>query len=453
MLQQVEYDPMTFLEWFRRWPDYRRVMRRKTLVRTKKALLLLLVTYAVWLAVLAWALHQVGETMYLSAAYNLLVMPFVSLGCLLIVCLAGSAVLSMTRRRILKQASDKVAGMKAVKIAVLGSYGKTTMKELLATVLSENKNVAATPGNKNVDISHARWVMNKLTGQEDVLIIEFGEGHVGDIASMARMFKPDIAVITGLAPNHLDNFSDYDALKHELASIKNFVEPDKLFAPSDLDWGHHLGADEFTPFTVDNVYGWRVSDVKSDLKGTSFRIKKGRKSMRLASELVGGHLVPPIALAAAIADELGLKGEQIEVGIAKTRAFEHRMQVLNIGGAVVVDDTYNGNIEGMRAGLRLLSQAEARRKIYVTPGLVEQGGQTEAVHSELGRLIAEARPDVVVLMDNSVCPIIRESLEKNGFAGELRIETDPLGFYINLQYQVANGDVVLMQNDWTDNYE
>jgi UDP-N-acetylmuramyl pentapeptide synthase len=100
----------------------------------------------------------------------------------------------------------------------------------------------------------------------------------------------------------------------------------------------------------------------------------------------------------------------------------------------------------------MISQLDAKRKIYVTPGLVEQGIKTEVVHIELGKLIVQAKLDVVVLMQNSVCGFIRKSLEVNDFKGELRIESDPLNFYNNLQYEVAAGDLVLMQNDWTDNY-
>jgi UDP-N-acetylmuramoyl-tripeptide--D-alanyl-D-alanine ligase len=112
------------------------------------------------------------------------------------------------------------------------------------------------------------------------------------------------------------------------------------------------------------------------------------------------------------------------------------MEPKPLNGAWIIDDTYNGNIEGMRAGLELLKELPAKKRIYVTPGLVEQGEKTENVHTELGRLIAAAA----------------DSLQANGYQGTVQIESDPLNFYENLQYGLAAGDVVLMQNDWTDNY-
>lgn len=452
MLQQVEYDTRAFTQWLKRRPDYRKVMKRKSLVRTAKAKLLLAVAYSVWL--LCWLLSFISFISgdYLYGAIFFLLAPSATLTVLHLVTMTGAAALLMSRRKILAQATEKLAQHQAVKIAVIGSYGKTTMKELLATVLGEAKKVAATPGNNNVPISHSRWVMNRLGGDEEILVVEFGEFRPGDIAAMATMFRPDMAIITGVAPNHLENYPNYEALKDDLTSIRLFVAPDKLFVPKQTAQELGLTGDDCTTFDASRVLDWKVKDVQAGLEGTEFTLEKQKQTSRLRSGLIGKHLIAPIALAAALAADFGASKEQIETGVAKTRPYEHRMQPLHINGALVVDDTYNGNIEGMRAGLELLRTTEARRKLYVTPGLVEQGSETAAVHTELGRLIAKAKPDVVVLMENSVRPIIEHALKSAGYTGELRIETDPRAFYEHLQYQVAAGDVVLMQNDWTDNY-
>jgi UDP-N-acetylmuramoyl-tripeptide--D-alanyl-D-alanine ligase len=132
--------------------------------------------------------------------------------------------------------------------------------------------------------------------------------------------------------------------------------------------------------------------------------------------------------------------------------FEHRMQPRNVSGATVIDDTYNGNIDGMQAGLRMLKDMPGSRKIYVTPGLVDQGKETKRVHRDLGVSIAKVKPHIVVLMHNSVTKYIVGGMRAEGYKGELRVENDPLKFYTNLDNFIAAGDVVLLQNDWTDNY-
>ena len=128
------------------------------------------------------------------------------------------------------------------------------------------------------------------------------------------------------------------------------------------------------------------------------------------------------------------------------------MQPYGLGGAWIIDDTYNGNLEGIRAGLELLKDLPAKRRIYVTPGLVDQGVENERVHRTIGGLIASAKPDQVVLMQNSVTSWIMSGLKEANYQGEVTIEAVPLNFYSNLKHFVASGDVVLMQNDWTDNY-
>jgi len=167
---------------------------------------------------------------------------------------------------------------------------------------------------------------------------------------------------------------------------------------------------------------------------------------------LGRHQVGPLSFAAALAAEFDMSNDQIQAAIAKTQPFEHRMQPYELDGAWIIDDTYNGNIEGIRAGTALLAGLDARRKIYITPGLVDQGEEGRSVHREMGALITEANPAIVVLMQNSATDDILYGLKAAKFEGDIIIEDDPLNFYTNLQTFVAHGDLVLMQNDWTDNY-
>jgi UDP-N-acetylmuramoyl-tripeptide--D-alanyl-D-alanine ligase len=160
-----------------------------------------------------------------------------------------------------------------------------------------------------------------------------------------------------------------------------------------------------------------------------------------------------LALCVALAKEFGCSDEDIIAGVAKTVPFEHRMQPREIAGGYIIDDTYNGNLEGVRAGLQLLAELEARRKVYVTPGLVDQGKESKVVHQEMGRLIAKANPTKVVLMQNSVTNWICDGLASGSYTGDIVIEKKPLDFYTNINQIIAAGDIMLLQNDWTDNYK
>jgi UDP-N-acetylmuramoyl-tripeptide--D-alanyl-D-alanine ligase len=192
--------------------------------------------------------------------------------------------------------------------------------------------------------------------------------------------------------------------------------------------------------------------VRVHIGGLDYKMINGKQKLHITSQLLGRHNIGPLSLVAALAHEYGMKAKDIELAIQQTKPHEHRMQPYQLGGAWIIDDTYNGNIEGIRAGTQLLAELPARRKIYITPGLVDQGPETQKVHQEMGQLIAAAKPDMVVLMQNSVTKHIQAGLADGAYKGRVKLEPDPLHFYTNLEHFVAAGDIVMMQNDWPDNY-
>ncbi len=459
MLQNTEYQAGPYLRWFWETTHFERVMYRRKLDRTKAArLLLLALRLGILLQIVAglvlmwlWWRQDLAGGMAFGAAL-LVVYPVLWAHLVVLPLELGRFLIVKPQQRRAIRASRKIfADFQGIKIAVAGSYGKTTMKELLNTVLSEGKKVAATPSNKNVSISHARFAQ-KLAGNEDILIIEYGEYGPGDVRRFAGITQPTHAIITGVAPAHLDKYKTLAAVGHDIFSVADSVPADHLYingeSPDALQFvkaGQQL-------YSAKNALGWKITGIRINLDGTRFTMQKGKEKMELQSGLLGHHQIGPLALVAALAHEFGLSPKQIQAGIAKTRPFEHRMEPYQLAGAWIVDDTYNGNIEGIRSGLQLLKELPGRRKIYVTPGLVDQGKESAIIHQTMGRLIADAKPDVVVLMKHSVTEDIRKGLEAAGYKGELVIEDDPLNFYTNMQLFVATGDLVMMQNDWPDNY-
>jgi UDP-N-acetylmuramoyl-tripeptide--D-alanyl-D-alanine ligase len=459
MLQATEYKVRPYVAWVNRTNNFNAVMQRRKLDITPAARWLLLgirlgmilqVALGLLLVYLGhW--HQLTGGVYFGLALAVSY-PLVWAYAAALPMLIGRELIVAPREQRLIDASAKTfAAHQGIRIAITGSYGKTTMKELLATVLSEGKRAAATPANKNVSTSHAVFARG-LTGDEDVLIIEYGEGAPGDVAGMARQTQPTHAIITGLAPAHLDQYKTLEAAGRDIFSVADTIPAKQVFVNHQSPAVDPFIKPGWELFDTQQALGWKIEKIQSGLDGTSFVLKKGTKKLAVRSGLVGHHQVSYLALAATLALRLGLTVQQVQTGMAKTKPFEHRMQPYSLSGAWIIDDTYNGNLEGIRAGTQLLHDLKAIRKIYVTPGLVDQGAATERVHVAVGELIAAARPDVVVLMQNSVTKYIQRGLTKANFAGSIRIEPIPLEFYANLKHFVATGDLVVMQNDWTDNY-
>lgn len=457
MLQASEYNVRAYLNWLWQTNNFSKVMHRKQLVMTRPAKLLLTFVrlgltaqFLIVLVFLVIGYHNHNPADYLFGVGAFLSAPVVWAHLVVLPLILGRWLVVKPYYRTQVHSSKKnFANHKAVKIAVAGSYGKTSMKEMLLTVLSEGKKVAATPANKNVAISHARFA-KQLTGDEDVLVIEYGEGAPGDVKGFAKITKPDIGIITGLAPAHLDKYKTLQNAGADIFSLANYLGGKNVYVNTEANDIKPFVKPGYLQFDSNKADGWKIEDVKVSLDGLSFKMKKGASALNIKSQLLGKHQVAPLALVAVLADSLGLDKNQIEEGIAKVPAFEHRMKPYQLSGAWIIDDTYNGNIEGMKAGLELLKTLPAKRKIYITPGLVDQGAKSSEIHRELGKAIAEANPDLVILMKHSVTDDILHGMVE--FKGQTLIEEDPLNFYTNLDKFVAAGDLVLMQNDWPDNY-
>ena len=179
------------------------------------------------------------------------------------------------------------------------------------------------------------------------------------------------------------------------------------------------------------------------------------KGVRLAldSRLLGLHQVGPLCAAVSLATSLGLSHNQIKSGISKTKPFDHRLEPkTDASGVITLDDSYNGNPDGVRAVIGFLAGLEGHRRIYVTPGLVEMGDRTEEVHREIGKYLANAKIEKIVLIRDSVTGFIEQGLKENGYRGEVIWFDDALKAFAALPNITVAGDVVLLQNDWPDQY-
>jgi len=459
MLQACEYQVEPYLKWYWRTKNFNEVMKRRHLELTRSARSLLL---ALRLGMTLEILVGVA-LIYLGIWHNLaggvafgagiiVAYPVVWAHMLILPLLIGRySVSAPATKKAVKRSEAVFAASPAIKIAVAGSYGKTTMKELLRTVLSQEKIVAATPANKNVSISHAHFAA-KLKGDEEILIIEYGEGAPGDVARFSELTHPTHGVITGLAPAHLDKYKSLKAAGEDIFSLADYLKGKNVYVNGESSETESFLKPSYKTFSEAGALGWKTRDIEIGYEATRFSLVKANKSLELTSGLIGRHQISYLAFVSAFALELGLSHEAVIRGIAQTLPFEHRMQPYQLADAWIIDDTYNGNIEGIRAGTRLLAELPATRKIYVTPGLVDQGEENERVHKEIGKLIAGSNPDLIVLMQNSVTDLIQDGLNGGKYKGEVRIESNPLDFYTNLNHFVASGDLVMLQNDWTDNY-
>lgn len=363
-------------------------------------------------------------------------------------------------RRYFCLAQRKLAAMDGlIKIGITGSYGKTSVKMILAAILSEKFKTYATPHSYNTPMGVTRVVRGELDNTYEVFIAEMGARQLGDIAEMCQLVAPDYGLLTSVGPQHLETFGSLENVakgKYELVEHVNpkgavFLPADggiceQLYQKTPLDKGL-FGIGEGP-----ERYMW-ADDIAAGPEGSSFTLhSRDGGSVSCQTMLLGRHNVMNITGCAAMAYKLGMTLEEIARGIAKANPVEHRLELIPTGnGVTVIDDAFNSNPAGTRAALEVLASFPGR-KIVVTPGLVELGEAEETENCVFGQAMA-AVVDIAILVAGNA-PAIRQGLLKGGFDADNIIVTGGLAqASAALGHLTQAGDVVLFENDLPDHYE
>ena len=457
MLQASEYDIRHYLTWYGKTGNFIAIEKRKKLVKTSKAVFLLVIGWIITIVLIALAalIFLIGKSLpsYILSVLIIILLPYFLAYGIIVPLLIFKVVIQLPiERRIISIARKKLDAHRGIKIGIAGSYGKTTMREILKTVLSEGKIVAAPPHSYNTLLGISRFI-GTLKGDEDVIIFELGEYYPGDIMELCELVKPGIGIITGINEAHLDKFVSLDKtvrtifeLADYLGERKVYVNGENKLASQNVRSGHIL-------YAKNRLADWKIENPKSDLTGTSFIMTNSTIRLELWSKLLGLHQIGPLAVAVDLGLRLGLSSNQIKKGIDNTKPFEHRLDPKTDDfGVVTLDDSYNGNPDGVKADIEFLASLKNHRRFYVTPGLVEMGHMTEEVHKQIGKLLAEARIEKIILIRNSVTLYIEQGLKENEYAGELLWFNDAPAAFSAIPNLTVKGDVLLLQNDWPDQY-
>lgn len=296
--------------------------------------------------------------------------------------------------------------------------------------------------------------IKSLKGDEDVIVFELGEYYPGDVKKLCSIVQPTIGFITGVNESHLEKFKSLERtaqtvfeLADYLGKGRTYVNGESALALAHARSGHII-------YNRERVGDWKVKSQKTGLSGTSFTLSRNNTELELESSLLGLHQIGPLAAAADLAIELGLSSQEVADGMRKTKPFEHRLEPKkNANGVITLDDSYNGNPDGVRSVIEFLASLKGHRRWYVTPGLVEMGSRKEAVHVETGKSLARAHIEKIVLIKNSVTPYIEKGLHEQGYGGEIMWFDDALFAFSALPHMTVRGDVILLQNDWPDQYQ
>lgn len=329
-----------------------------------------------------------------------------------------------------REAKKKIASMSELTIiCVTGSYGKTSMKNFIAQILASKFNVYATPRSVNTLGGIIRDVNESLPSDTQIYVCEAGAREIGDIYAITQLLNPQIVVVGKVGPQHLEYFKTLERIQQTKLEIIHSNRLKRAFI--------HTSVTD-VPHEKVTFFGDGILNLNATLTGTDFDLLFGNLSYHFHTSVLGGFQTMNINAALLIADELGMSSDEMIEAVKNLKSVEHRLERIDAGGKIILDDGYNGNIDGMLEGVRLCS-LHSGRKVIVTPGLVES---TDELNSEL----IEAINHVFDIA------IITGALNAVQFEKELRVPevimlSDKSQMVKTLGEVTRAGDIILFAND------
>lgn len=352
-------------------------------------------------------------------------------------------------KRILKEHKNlKVIG-------ITGSYGKTTTKFILNRILSEKFNTVCTPQSFNTPMGVVRTVRGRIKPQTQIFVCEMGAKKIGDIKEICDIANPDYGIITSVGQQHLDTFKSVRNVFKTKFELADAVTKKGGITLANIDSegiaARKATRDDVVYFGTDTNYS--AKNIFCSEEGTVFDLCLDGSVFTVSTRLLGFHSVCDILAAAAMAHILGVGDDDIKFAISSLKPTEHRLELKSyVNNSLLIDDAYNSNPEGCLEAVRVLGSFKNRKKVIITPGLIELGSREYDCNYALG-LEATKHCDVIILVGKNRSKPMRDAIETTDFNRDNVYVVSSFKEAMEVYTPMANGSsVVLLENDLPDNY-
>ena len=324
-----------------------------------------------------------------------------------------------------RKAKQKLKEINPKIIAITASYGKTSIKNYLYQLLEDKFNTYKTPRSVNTLKGLVADVNNNLSSNVDIYIAEAGARQKGDIKEIVEFLENEYAIIGKIGPQHIEYFK----------TIENIIDTKKeiLLSPN-LKKAITYDIDDEKCIKIQD----KIKNIKATLEGVEWDLEYNNENIHLFAPILGGFNALNISLSFYMAKELGVESDYLIRKIAKLKSIPHRLQKIEAGGKFIIDDSFNGNIEGMLESIELVKQFNGK-KIIITPGLVEANKE---MNEKLAKKIDEVF-DTVIITGDLNRKILCENIHKPNkifLADKSKLEKI-------LAENTKAGDLILFSND------
>lgn len=460
--QVLEYNTRDFIKWFFKNPFKRNLQKKHKLEWTTKAKLLALVSITLLVLDSMITAYILSGGLLLS----LVLLPIKSLyspAFLIIAQIIISPLEYYQKQKIVGLAKEKLAKLPNLKIvAITGSFGKTSTKDILYTLLWKKFYVIKTPKSFNTPLGIAQTILEDIKENTDVFICEMGAYKKGEIAKIAKLVKPKIGIITAVAPQHLERFGSLENIAHaKFELIENLPEKGIAILNGESDWLKKLASHITRGLVAQesgnvNFYGdnseYFASDTKVAAEDTSFIFHTPKAKAQITIPLAGEHHVKNFMAAAVAALNLGLSLDDIKKRAELLLPTPHRLEIKKQNGLTIIDNTFNTNPQSSKASLKLLQKLPGSQKILITPGLVELGKESAIQNQEFAKISAKIADQIIIVGEYAKKDLLA-GLSSTNFSKEKTFTAESFNEAMNILGKIAKPEaVVLLENDLPDQY-
>lgn len=350
-----------------------------------------------------------------------------------------------------KKAKKKLKQTNCKKIAITGSFGKTSTKNILYQILKEEFDVCASPQSYNTPMGICKTILGNLKETDDFLIVEYGARRKGDIKFLAENFGVDFGIVTPIGNCHLETFGSLENIANEKYELCQNARECVLFNGKSLATKNLFDKYPYKKYLVcsQNSFAY-AKNIKHSADGSKFDLIVNGQKIQCKSSLMGKANIDNIVVATAMAYLLGESLFSIQKAIEKLRPIPHRLELIKSGFAYVLDDSYNSNLEGFKTALDVLKSFKGK-KIVVSPGMIELGLMQAETNFEAGEMVAKVA-DIFVIMNETNKKSLYDGAVSAGMEKERIYFATTRKEQTNLLKSIlTQGDVVLFENDFPDN--
>ena len=283
-------------------------------------------------------------------------------------------------------------------VAITGSVGKTSTKEMISKVLEQRYIVAKTQGNYNnhigVPITILNWQIDATAA-----VVEMGMNHFGEIALLSEITRPTIAVITNIGTAHIGNLgSRENILKAKLEILEGIKKHGKIILNNDNDLLNKVNSEKYEKITfgIKNESDYKAENILINANNSEYYLKIYNKKYKINVPVGGEHFIYNSLCAIAVGRTLNIEMEKIIDGIKLYRTTEKRNEIIEKNNLKIINDYYNASYDSMKASLETLSKLQSERKVAILGDMLELGNFSEELHRKVGKEVVKNKIDVLI---------------------------------------------------------